>query len=1054
MYRLALLALLALPALAGAQPQRTHQVKLNGHTFTLPEGFTIEVAAGADLAPRPIVAAFDEKGRLYVCDSSGSNEKVTDQVKKKPHRILRLESTKGDGKFDKQTVFVKNVMFPEGCMWRNGSLYVAAPPHIWRFTDTNDDGVADKEEIWFDGKTLTGCANDLHGPYPGPDGRIYWCKGAFAKQEHLVPVPPHASAWTKDSKIYKDKFVTRAAHIFRARPNGGELEPVMTGGMDNPVDVVFTPTGDLIFSTTFFQHPGGGKRDGLIHAIYGGVYGKDHNVLEDHPWTGPQLMPVLTHMGPAAPCGLHRYENTQFGKEYENNVFCCQFNMRKVSRHVLVPKGSTYETKDSDFVVSDNLDFHPTDVIEDADGSLLIVDTGGWYKLCCPTSQLVKPDVTGAIYRVKRVGAHKVDDPRGSKIDWKKLDAVGVAKLLDDPRPCVQKRAIEFAAVRSGYFSAFDVIVSALAANLSERGVRNAIWVAARVGPHTSMAELIRALTLDARAGVRQTALQVISLWREPNGTWYARRLLADPSPAVRRVAAEAVGRLGNNGAIPYIFEALEDESNDRALDHALTFALIEIADADETAEGLKHKSLRVRRACLAALEFMPGGRLEPGAVISELDSKDPALRETAWWIAGRHKQWGAALADSFRAKLNAADRLTPAERDELIARMTKFAENANVQKVLGAVLAGGKPAPARLALSVMARSGLKALPDAWVKALDAMAPDLDDRDTLRAALGVFRAVPADAKDYDAFVVALPRAQLWPGGAVPEEFRLGFLAARPAGQPLSPDALRYLVRKLDRDEDPADRATAADVLVRAKLTPAQFAVLAAGLKSASPLELPKLIGAFGGTKDQTVGMALVAVLQEKNVRAVLRTEMVKPILDKYPPAVTAAAEKLYAELAEARKGETARLEKMLADMAPGDIRRGQLVFNSAKTNCIACHKVGYVGGTAGPDLTKIGGIRSERDLLESIIYPSASFVRSYEPYRVVTKDERTFNGVLKKDAPDEIVIVVAADREERIARADIESIAPSTISLMPAGLEQQLTPQEIADLLAFLKACR
>src|SRR5262245_52139494 len=428
MFRLALLSLLALPALALAQP-KTHQVKLNGHTFTLPEGFTIEVAVGADLAPRPIVCDFDEKGRLYVCDSSGSNENVKIQVEKKPHRIVRLEDTDGDGKFDKQTVFVKNVMFPEGAMFFNGSLYVAAPPHIWKFTDTNDDGVADKEEIWFDGKTLTGCANDLHGPYRGPDGYIYWCKGAFAKQEYTLP----------NGK----KFSTRASHIFRARPDGTGIEPVMTGGMDNPVDAVFMPNGDIIFSTTFFQHPRDGKRDGLIHAVYGGVYGKDHDVVYEHPWTSPQLMPVLTHMGPAAPCGLHRYESDQFGKEYANNVFCCQFNMRKVSRHVLVPKGSSYETKDSDFVVSDNIDFHPTDVIEDADGSLLIVDTGGWYKLCCPTSQLVKPDVTGAIYRVKKVGAHKIDDPRGLKIDWAKIETANLPELLNDARPAVRVRAAD-----------------------------------------------------------------------------------------------------------------------------------------------------------------------------------------------------------------------------------------------------------------------------------------------------------------------------------------------------------------------------------------------------------------------------------------------------------------------------------------------------------------------------------------------------------------------------------------------------------------------------------
>ena len=58
------------------------------------------------------------------------------------------------------------------------------------------------------------------------------------------------------------------------------------------------------------------------------------------------------------------------------------------------------------------------------------------------------------------------------------------------------------------------------------------------------------------------------------------------------------------------------------------------------------------------------------------------------------------------------------------------------------------------------------------------------------------------------------------------------------------------------------------------------------------------------------------------MRPAVRIEMVKPIIDKYPKAVKDEAEKLYAELAEARKGETLRLEKLLADMKPGDIRSG------------------------------------------------------------------------------------------------------------------------------------
>ena len=157
--------------------------------------------------------------------------------------------------------------------------------------------MADKRVEWFQGKTLTGCANDLHGPYPGPDGWIYWCKGAFAEQTYTRPGKP--------------PFVTRAAHIFRCRPDGTGIEPIMTGGMDNPVDVVFTPGGEPIFTTTFFVHPGGGQRDGLIHAIYGGIYGKVHDPIFQpaHKWTGPEVMPPLLHMGPAAPCGLTRYES-------------------------------------------------------------------------------------------------------------------------------------------------------------------------------------------------------------------------------------------------------------------------------------------------------------------------------------------------------------------------------------------------------------------------------------------------------------------------------------------------------------------------------------------------------------------------------------------------------------------------------------------------------------------------------------------------------------------------------------------------------------------------
>ena len=119
------------------------EVALNGHSFTLPEGFTVELAAGPPLIDRPIVADFDEHGRLYVAESSGTNDKAVVQLENKPHRIVRLEDVDGDGKFDRRTIFADRMMFPEGSLWHDGSLYVSAPPSIWKLTDTDDDGVAD-----------------------------------------------------------------------------------------------------------------------------------------------------------------------------------------------------------------------------------------------------------------------------------------------------------------------------------------------------------------------------------------------------------------------------------------------------------------------------------------------------------------------------------------------------------------------------------------------------------------------------------------------------------------------------------------------------------------------------------------------------------------------------------------------------------------------------------------------------------------------------------------------------------------------------------------------
>ena len=73
---------------------------------------------------------------------------------------------------------------------------------------------------------------------------------------------------------------------------------------------------------------------------------------------------------------------------------------------------------------------------------------------------------------------------------------------------------------------------------------------------------------------------------------------------------------------------------------------------------------------------------------------------------------------------------------------------------------------------------------------------------------------------------------------------------------------------------------------------------------------------------------------------------------------------------------------------------------------------------------------------------------------IVTTSGKTINGLIRSETSDELVIATGPNQEVRVARADIEEMKPSSVSIMPAGLEKQLTKEQLADLIAFLKAAK
>ncbi|HSU57446.1 MAG TPA: dehydrogenase, partial [Candidatus Dormibacteraeota bacterium] len=362
-------------------------------------------------------------------------------------------------------------------------------------------------------------------------------------------------------------------------------------------------------------------------------------------------------------------------------------------------------------------------------------------------------------------------------------------------------------------------------------------------------------------------------------------------------------------------------------------------------------------------------------------------------------------------------------------------------------------PAPMQqMILSAITSAGLKEAPGDWAWAVRSLLT-ANDEGVAEAAIEAARVLSQAKTNAPHFSDVLMRIAR--DGEKPADLRLEACNAVSGGlKSVEPELFAFLCANVDPGKPVAVRSAAVGALAKAKLNEAQLLALTEVVREAGPLEMTRLLGAFEHTTDETVGLKLMDSLKEAKGVASLRPDLLKTLTAKYPASVQAKAQQLTAALNADAANQAAHIDELMKNLKDGDVRRGQALFNSQKAACSSCHTMGYMGGKVGPDLTTIGQVRTERDLLESVVYPSASFVRSFEPYIVMTKSDEAFTGVLKKDAADEVILATGPQTEARIARSDITDMRPGTVSVMPGGFEQQFSKQELADLVAFLKSTK
>lgn len=258
-----------------------------------------------------------------------------------------------------------------------------------------------------------------------------------------------------------------------------------------------------------------------------------------------------------------------------------------------------------------------------------------------------------------------------------------------------------------------------------------------------------------------------------------------------------------------------------------------------------------------------------------------------------------------------------------------------------------------------------------------------------------------------------------------KDFKLlaGFL------NPRTPDDLQSaVVRQLGRNSDP-----------RSPL------ILIAPWKGYSPALRNQVLDTLF-TRPLWTKMTLDAIKKKEIPAQEIDAVRRQRLLQHKDAQVRAAAAKIFDAASDPERGKVVDLYWVQLPEKT-DVARGAKLF--AKS-CATCHKLGGVGNDVGPDLASVGD-KSVQGLLTAILDPNRAVEPRFINYSATTKAGLTFSGIVQSETSTSITLVSADGKKQQLLRNEIDELASTGKSLMPDGLEKDLSPRDIADIIAFVR---
>jgi putative membrane-bound dehydrogenase-like protein len=962
-------------------------------TFQLAEGFQIELVASEPLVADPVAMEIDENGRMYVVEMHGYP-----LDKSGTGKIKILTDADGDGKMDHSTVFAEGLMLPTGIMrWKQGVLVTDAP-HVLYLADTDQDGRADVRDTLLTGFALSNPQHNLNGPVLGLDNWVYLA---------------HESAISTQS--YQTEFGDRGGEVYY--PDRSDSPRLPENAQGRSVRMKPDQGGlEILASNTQFGHtfdPWGhymvvSNANHAMHQVIGAEYLQrnphllvsnatqsisDHGrAAEVFPITQNPQNQLLTDVGViTSACGSTYYQGGLFPARFDSVVFVAEPVSNLIHADVLQNQGATFTASrvypDREFLASTDAWFRPVNMYTGPDGALYVVD---YYRQIIEHPEWMADEVvrSGALYNGTDMGRIYRITPRGTP---------------------------------------------------------PATWT--------------RGLPLG-----QKSSKELVQTLAEPNLWWrrHAQRLLLDRRateivPDLEAMARRGTSPLGRLHAL-WTLEGLG----------ALTPQLV-VAALRDTHPGVRENALKLSERFLAKELTISKAIL---GLVNDPDAKvryqllctlgylsSPAAIEARHTLLFRDMEDPWVQIAALSAVPSPGDNLL----DKVLAQPASNGRNELVER-LSTLLGSAGPVSRQRAL--------------WTRALDTNTTgDWPGRVLRGLALGLKNNRPALAEftetdrellaqsalshpSLDLRKGAVQLLQLTGLPASTREATLNKAAALARSVEVRPEQRATAVQVLALHKDPQRAALYEALLIPTESLVVQLAAMQA-LAALPGSTVSRYVIERWASLTPELRNAAISTFLGNDARVTLLLDAVEqgtidPASIGWPRSVSLMAQKNIPLRDRARRlltqgtknREELAQQYQSALSLTGNQIRGQAVY---KASCSACHQIGGAGGTAyGPDLGTIRNRRPE-SILGDILNPNLSIADGYDIWTLEMNSGETHEGLIVNETPTSLTLRRYGGDEAVIARTAIKSLKALGVSVMPAGLEKQINPQQMADLLAFLK---